>query len=61
MTFAENDKVKLPALLYDSGDNSVASDISEAVEVTDSNGAKRNMLILNADSVAARAAKSIAA
>ncbi|MBX3042039.1 MAG: chemotaxis protein CheW [Bdellovibrionaceae bacterium] len=58
VTFAENDKIKLPTMLYAQGTNHVSADISEAVEVTDMNGAKRRMLILSVDSVVARASGS---
>lgn len=61
VTFSDSDKVKLPQLLYDRGEGSISADISEAVEVTDSLGKKRSMLIINADSIALRASKSVAA
>lgn len=61
ITFNDHDKVKMPPLLYDQGEGSMTADISEAIEVVDSNGQKRNLLIISADSVAARASKSLAA
>ncbi len=62
VTVSDSDKVKLPQLLYDQGKGSISADISEAVEITDSLGKKRSLLIINADSVAARASsKSVAA
>lgn len=61
ITFAENDKIKLPEMLYSQGDGSMTADISEAIEVLDSNGQKKNMLILSVDSLAQRATKTMAA
>jgi len=61
ISFAENDKVKLPEMLYKQAQTGMTADISEAVEVTDVNGTKRSMLILSADAVAERASKSLAA
>lgn len=61
VTFAENDKVKLPEMLYSRGEDSMSSDISEAIEVLDSNGQKKNMLILSVEALAQRATKSFAA
>jgi purine-binding chemotaxis protein CheW len=61
VTFSESDRVKIPASIYCEGENTLSSDISEAVEVTDSNGVKRSMMILNADAVAVRATRSLAA
>lgn len=61
MTFADSDKMKLPKMLYHSGESSVTSDVSEAIEVTDSNGHKKSLLILSIDSIAQRAVKSLAA
>lgn len=61
ITFAENDKVKLPEILYAQNEGSMTVDISEAVEVMDSNGQKKSLLILSIDSLANRAMKSIGA
>jgi purine-binding chemotaxis protein CheW len=61
ITFAENDKIKLPEILYKSDKGSISADIYEAVEVTDTNGDKITMLILCVDSMAARASSSLAA
>lgn len=61
ITFAENDKVKLPSMLYSQGEGSMSGDISEAVEVLDNNGQKKNLLILSVESLAERATKSMAA
>lgn len=48
VSFAENDKVQLPPMLYGEDGSTLSADISEAVEVVDTNGVKRSMLILNA-------------
>jgi len=61
VTFAENDKIKLPELLYNQGEGSMTADISEAVEVTDTSGAKQSLLIISAEALAERASKSLAA
>lgn len=61
VTFSENDKIKLPKIIYDNGDNSLAADVSEAVEVNDVNGNKRSMLIINLDSIYVRATESLSA
>lgn len=61
VTFAENDKIKLPEMLYSQGDKSMTADVSEAIEVLDSNGQKKNMLILSVDSLAERATKTLVA
>jgi purine-binding chemotaxis protein CheW len=61
ITFAENDKLKLPKILFSQNGSSMASDISEAVEVLDGNGQKKNMLILSVDSIAQRISRSTAA
>jgi len=61
VTFSESDKVKLPQMIYDTGEGGLSADISEAVEVSDTNGTKRNMLIINVDSVFARSTESSAA
>lgn len=61
ITFSENDKIKLPEMLYSKGEGSMTDDISEAIEVLDSNGQKNNMLILSVESLALRANKAIAA
>jgi purine-binding chemotaxis protein CheW len=61
VTFAENDKIKLPELLYNQGEGSMTADISEAVEVTDTSGAKKSLLIISAEALAERASQSLAA
>jgi len=61
VTFAENDKIKLPEMLYSQGEGSMTADISEAIEVLDSNGQKKNMLILSVDTLSQRATKTLAA
>jgi purine-binding chemotaxis protein CheW len=61
VTFSENDKVKLPPMIYNQSEGGMTSDISEAVQVIDSNGQKRNMLILSVDALASRATRTIAA
>lgn len=58
ISFAEHDKINLPKAFLGSGD--LSADISEAVEVTDTQGEKRSLLILNVDSVTSRASKSVA-
>ncbi len=58
VTFADNDKVKLPSMLYANGSNSIGSDISEALEVHDSNGQKKNILIISLEALALRSTKS---
>lgn len=60
VTFAENDKIKLPEMLYSQGEGSMTSDVSEAIEVVDSNGQRNNLLILSVDSLAQRATTSLA-
>jgi purine-binding chemotaxis protein CheW len=57
VTFSEDDKIKLPEMLYDKSVGSISEDISEAVEVTDSSGVKRSMLILSMESVVNRASQ----
>lgn len=59
ISFAENDKVKLPKFLNNKDEGNMSADISEAVQITDSNGTKMSMLVLCADAVAARASKSM--
>ncbi len=61
VTFAENDKIKLPKILYNKGESSMSSDLSEAIEITDSNGIKRSMLIFCMESIVARISNSFAA
>lgn len=61
VTFSENDKIKLPKIIYDNGDQSLAADVSEAVEVNDVNGNKRSMLIINLDSIFIRATEALSA
>lgn len=61
ITFSDNDKIKLPKMIYNTGETGLSADISEAVEVTDSSGSKKSMLIINIDSVFARATDSLAA
>lgn len=61
ITVAENDKIKLPELLYSQNEGNISADISEAVEVTDNNGTKRSLLILSTDSLANRALGSLVA
>lgn len=61
ITFAENDKINLPEILYSKGEDSMTSDVSEAIEVTDVNGQKSNLLILSVDSLTRRATKTFAA
>lgn len=56
ITFAEQDKLKIPKMLYDHGEGSLSSDVCEAVEVTDSQGRKVSMLIVSADTLAEKAA-----
>mgnify|MGYP003511231624 CR=1 FL=1 len=51
-------KMKLPKMIY--GSTGLSADISEAVEVNDVNGNKKSMLIINIDSVFARASESMA-
>ncbi len=61
VTFAENDKVKLPEMLYRQNEEGISADISEAVEVMDANEEKRNMLILSVESLSQRIMRSLAA
>lgn len=60
LTFAENDKIKLPEMLYRHSENKISGDISEAVEVVDNTGQKRNLLILSVEALAERALGSAA-
>lgn len=55
VTFSEKDKKKLPGMLYRQEDGGISADISEAVEVKDSNGQDISMLILSVDALARRA------
>ncbi len=49
VSIAENDKIKLPRILFDQGPNSISSMVIEAVEAVDSAGIKRSLLILSTD------------
>lgn len=60
VTFAENDKIKLPEVFYKSKSNSMTADVSEAVEITNIHGEKMNMLILCPDLISTRISESIA-
>jgi purine-binding chemotaxis protein CheW len=61
ITSADQDKIKIPKLLLSSGDGSMSSDVSEAIEVTDNQGSKKSVLILSTSSLFERALKSLAA
>lgn len=55
VTFAEKDKKKLPSMFFRQQEGGIGNDISEAVEVMDSNGHERSMLILSVEALARRA------
>ncbi len=61
VTFSEKDKIALPKGFYSDTGEGAEADISEAVQVTDTNGNKTSMLILNMEAVAARASGTAAA
>jgi purine-binding chemotaxis protein CheW len=60
VAFADSDKVKLPELFYKGGGIG-AEDVQEAVEVRDQHGTRRNMLLLNPQSLADRIERAFAA
>lgn len=60
VSFADHDKIKLPELFY-RGSGAGADDVQEAVEVSDQRGEKRNLLVLNPQSLAERIERSFAA
>ncbi len=57
VSFAENQKIKLPEVLYESS-GGLSSDVLEAVQYKDPENKNKSILILNADSIAARVAKA---
>lgn len=58
--FYDSDKLKMPKMGYQQRENDVSADIVEAVEITDSLGQKKNMLILSVESILDRALALIA-
>lgn len=60
VSFADTDRIKLPDLFY-KGTGTGAEDVQEAVEVSDQHGNRRNMLLLNPQSLADRIERSFAA
>lgn len=61
ITFSESDKLTLPRIIYDQGADSLSSDVSEAVQFTDTQGNKIGIMILSVERVAQRALGSMAA
>ncbi len=61
ITFAENDKIVLPKILFRQEDENMNADILEAIEVIDEKGQKNTLLILSAASFLHRASQSLVA
>lgn len=55
VSFCENDKIKLPEMLFKHDSNQMTDDVLEAVEF-ETGGTKRSLMILNAHAIATRVA-----
>lgn len=58
ISFSENEKIKIPDILYQQNVGGLSDDVVEAVEINNGHDKKQSLMILNVESIANRVSKS---